>query len=247
MPFNQKRGYRRGGINRLVALLLCLIAVMVIVIAIPFAIRQKESADEFGCMLALKKASDTMSIEYLFQDWSMTRQEAAALVDRSRYDRDQLCPGGGDYFILWQPNAEPKYRVACGLHDDDTKERTRLSSGAALERLTNALDGLRDRGEDVPAKLEIVVNGKKLSCERVEGDPGLAFGTKTDIDRKGIVCYYALAGDDASRTELEQRERVDLTGLREGEVWYFGYADPNHASIWKYGKGWRGDAWPVSR
>ena len=229
---------RRGGVNRLIAIMLALVGVMLIIIAVPAWRRFRENAAKIGCSLALDKAQDTMAVEYLFNNWSMSVQEAAAIVDRSRYERDKLCPGGGDYFIL-RESGGIGYKVVCGLHDDDARERTRLCSGAAMSRLLKELENL----DAEPENITVPLNGKELVCERVDADPGLMFGTKFDIERKGIVCYYALTGDAESRKAVEQAERIDLSALPDGALWYFGYADESHASVWTYSKGWSGDAW----
>lgn len=239
----RKCASRSGRINRLIAILLALTAVLLIVIVAPSVRRSAENAAEIGCFIALDKAQSMMAEEYMFNGWGLTKQEAAAVVDKSRYSRENLCPGGGDYFIVWKTDAELEYKVVCGLHDADTKERTRLSSGAALMRLSDELKRLQDKGDAVPKNLKIDLNGKKLTCQQVQQDPRLLFGTATDIDRKGVVCYFALVGDEEAREAVEKKEGLDLSDLKEGEVWYFGYADENHASVWKYRKGWSGDAW----
>ena len=234
---------RRGGINRLIAILLGLTAILLLVIVMPSVRRSMAKAAEIGCVVALDKAQGMMTEEYLFRAWSLTKQEAAAVVDKSRYGRDNLCPSGGDYFIVPKKDAATGYEVICGLHDADTRERARLSSGAALSRLSDELKRRQEEGEAAPDKVKIQLNGKTLVCQRVDRNPRLLFGTATDIDRKGIVCYYGLVGNQEEREAVEEREAADLSALKEGDVWYFGYADENHASVWICGKGWSGDAW----
>ena len=232
----------RGGVNRLIAILLFLLVLLLLSIVIPAYLRYQHRAEQIGCTFAVDKADDMMSIETLFEG-SLTVQEAAVVVDKSLYRRDELCPGGGDFFLVHQEeNAEKEYKVVCGLHDPDTKERTRLCSGAALKRLLDAIELAQKDGKD-PQTLKIRLNGKNLSCKRVEEKQDVFFGTKMDIDHKGIVCFYALAGDAAARETVEQAEKIDLSKLADGDVWYFAYADENHASVWVYSKGWTGDAW----
>lgn len=240
---SQKCADRHGRVNRLIGILLALICVLILLIAIPAFLRYKEDMERFGCYVALDKAQDLMAEEYLFNGWNLTVQEAMALVDRSRYERDQLCPGGGDYFIVRRKTSEQPFEVVCGLHDANLKERAQLCSAAALTRLLDALKRAAKKGDASPSKLTVQLNGKNLTCRRVERNPGLQFGTGTDIDRKGIVCYYAVVGDDAQRAEIEDKEGLDLSKLKEGEIWYFGYADANYASVWRYGAGWSGSAW----
>ena len=238
----------RGGVNRLIAILLGLIAAILLLITVPVYLEYQAQAQEFACLMARNKAQSMIAIEDMFSDWSLKADEAAAVADRTRYQRDSLCPAGGDYFIVWdeQPDehyANTHYKVVCGLHDENLKERTRLCSGAAMSRLAKELERQQGRGNASPKTLKIQLNGKTLTCRRVEENPGLKFGTSSDIERKGIVCYYGLIGDAESRAALEKSENIDFSELREGELWYFGYADSNHASVWRYGKGWSGDAW----
>ena len=245
----RKRLYENhGGVNRLIAILLGLIAALALSIALPVALSYWHDAREFACAMARNKAQSMVAIESMFNDWDLSVQEAAAVVDSTRYARDRLCPAGGDYFIVWEDEplkqyADTRYKVVCGLHDEDLKERTRLCSGAALSRLAKELERLRKAGDAFPDAAKVRLNGKKLSCERVDANPGLDYGTASDIRRKGTVCYYALAGDAESREAMTKATGTDFSALREGDIWYFGYADPNHASAWTYGKGWSGDAW----
>ena len=241
----------RGGVNRLIAVLLGLTAVLLLAIAVPIYLRYQAGAQDFACLMARNKAQSMVAIEDMFSDWSLSSEEAVAVADRTRIERDKLCPAGGDYFIVWseQPSAQyanTHYKVVCGLHDEDLQERARLCGGAALSRLTKELERQRERGNASPKTLKVQLNGKTLTCRRVEENPGLKFGTSSDIERKGTVCYYGLIGDEESRAALEEAENADFSALREGEIWYFGYADEHYASVWRYGKGWSGDAWPRS-
>ena len=234
----------RGGVNRLIAILLGLTALLTLSLAIPALLRYQERAQEIACNIARNKAQSMVAIESMFRDWDFSVQEAAAVVDKTRYQRDRLCPAGGDYFIVWQDEpdsryADTHYKVVCGLHDEDLKERTRLCSGAAFSRLLKELESRRE----IPDSVKITLNGKPLDCRRVDKNPGLKYGTDSDIDRKGTVCYFGLMGDDESRAALEESEKADFSAVKEGELWYFGYADKNYASVWGYGKGWSGDAW----
>ena len=241
----------RGGVNRLIAVLLGLTALLLISIAVPAYLSYQKEAQDFACQMARNKAQSMVAIEDMFSDWSLSSEEAVAVADRTRIERDKLCPAGGDYFIVWseQPSAQyanTHYKVVCGLHDEDLQERARLCGGAALSRLTKELERQRERGNASPKTLKVQLNGKTLTCRRVEENPGLKFGTSSDIERKGTVCYYGLIGDEESRAALEEAENADFSALREGEIWYFGYADEHYASVWRYGKGWSGDAWPRS-
>ncbi len=243
MPWNN-----RGGVNRLIAILLGLIAAILLLITVPIYLEYQAHAQEFACDMARNKAQSMIAIEDMFSDWNLKAEDAAAVADRTRYQRDSLCPAGGDYFILWEEQsdshyADTHYKIVCGLHDINLRERTRLCAGAALSRLAKELERQRSRGNASPKTLKIQLNGKSLTCRRVNENPGLRYGTDSDIERKGTVCYYGLIGDAESRAALQKSENIDLSALQEGELWYFGYADAHYASVWRYGQGWSGDAW----
>ena len=55
----------RGGVNRVVAILLFLIAVMLVIIAIPSWDHYRERSEIIACEQAMKSAKDGLIIEYL--------------------------------------------------------------------------------------------------------------------------------------------------------------------------------------
>ena len=55
----------RGGVNRLVAILLALIAVMLVIIAIPWWKNFSYRSEVIACEQAMKSAEDGLIIEYL--------------------------------------------------------------------------------------------------------------------------------------------------------------------------------------
>jgi hypothetical protein len=213
----------RRGINRLVALILALVLVLAVVIAIPVYMRFKKQADVIGCTVALKKAQDMLDVEFLW-NYSLSHDEAIAVVERSKWAQDSLCPAGGDYYLVERENSDQIYRVSCGLHEKDTFLRTRLNAYHVYELLEDALLDCRRRGILPPEEgFAFTVNSSSLPVQRLEEPLDLRWGTSASIDYEGIVCCFTLS--------------------EEGDITWFVYADDNHAAVYRAGDGWTGDAY----
>ena len=216
--------HNQRGINRLVLILLVLVLVMAVVVAIPIYRSYKEQADELACTVALRKAQEMLDVEYLGNYVALTYEEAVAIVERSKWEQEALCPAGGDYYIIETPNRNQVYTVTCGLHEHDTKLRTRLNASRVFELLADSLEGTRALKQDPPEEgFTYTLNSRKLTVIPLEADNGLRWGTSASIDHKGIVSFFSLS--------------------EEGELDWFVYADENHAAVWRASEGWSGDAY----
>lgn len=210
-----------GRINRTVALLLVLIAVMLVIIAIPAWKVFRYRSEKTGCVQAMKSAKDGLIIEYLGRFDAGTVEEAMVALDEIMPGRANLCPAGGTVYLI--RGDHDIFEPVCGLHDDDLKLRVRLNASRALDLLEEGLpEARRDLGEE-PESVAIALNGKSLECVRVEEEPPIRRGTGTTNGYEGVVAFYRL--DD------------------EGEISYFIYADEHHCAIWRKGQQWRGDAY----
>ena len=221
----------RGGINRLVAVLLVLIAVMLVIIAIPSWKTFKYRSEKTACIQALKSARDGLIIEYLNNWEEGTVQDAMATLDKVMPARANICPAGGTVYLVRDDKGI--YEPICGLHDDDTKLRVRLNASRAKDLLGEALRKARRRSEEEPESVEIKLNGKKLVCVRVQEEPLLRRGTATTSGYEGVVAFYGIVGDG---------DFAKLSG-KAGEICYFIYADENHCAIWHKKDGWIGDSY----
>ena len=223
----------RGGINSATGILLALIAVMLVIIAIPAWRAFSYRSAKTGCVQAMKSAGDGLIIEYLFRNnESGSEQNAKDALDSIMVARPDICPSGGNVYLIRDNN--DIYVPVCGLHDDDTKLRVRLNASYARDALKEARRiALRDTGVE-PESVEITVNSKPLTCVRVLQEEDIHRGTSTTNGYKGIVCFYGLAGE-GSFTQFKDVE--------EGDICYFVYADENHCAIWRSDDGWTGDAY----
>ena len=218
----RKKLVSRRGINRLVAVLVVLAVILLIVAAIPTYRAYKARADIYSCTVARKKAQDMVDVEFLW-NYSLTYDEAVAVVERAKMEMDALCPAGGDYFLVEREDSDQKYLVTCGLHESDTRLRTRLNAYHVYELLNEEIFNARRRGVELELPVVLTVNGKELVLEELEAPNDLRYGTDANIDYKGIVCFF-------TRDEA-------------GEVNWFVYADENHAGRWNPADGWTGDAY----
>ena len=221
----------RGGVNRLVVILLVLIAVMLVVIAIPKWEEFRYRSEKTACVQALKSASDGLIIDYLNNYEEGTVEDAMDTLDAVMPARPNICPSGGTVYLIRDANGI--FQPICGLHADDKRQRTRLNASRAMELLNEALKDARERGVEAPDQLEIGLNGKTLAVQRVQEVLNLRRGTATTNGFDGVVAFYGLAGEG----EFEGMEAED------GTVCYFVYADEDHCATWRIDDGWRGDAY----
>ncbi|MBR4702607.1 MAG: hypothetical protein IKO91_02075 [Oscillospiraceae bacterium] len=219
----KKKLASRQGINRAVALVLALVLVLAVLISIPIYLSYKKRADQFSCTVALKKAQDMLDVEFLW-NYELSHDEALKVVERAKWEMEALCPAGGDYYLVDRPESDQVYRVTCGIHEKNTYLRTRLNAAHVLELLEDALANCVRRGIEVPEEgFTFLVNSRELPVPLLEEPVDLRWGTSASIDYEGIVSFFTLAED--------------------GSVAWFVYADENHASVYRAGNDWGGDAW----
>lgn len=222
---------RRGGVNRVVALLLVLIAVMLVVIALPGWKDYKIRAEKLACEQALKSARDGLIIDYLNNNESGTVQDAMATLDEVLPARANICPAGGTIYLV--RNGKGVFDPICGLHEPDERKRCRLNASRALELAQQALEAAREKSDVIPEELEITLNGKPLTCERVHEALNLRRGTASTHGYEGIVAFYGIAGEDGFETQF----------AKPGDICYFIYADEFRCAAWKAKDDWTGDAY----
>lgn len=219
---DKKKADKEKVVRRLLWLLGAIVLVLVALLILPIIQRREVKAEAYACSLAVRRAQDAVLLEFL-SDPDMTSQDAAMAVDASKLARDELCPSGGDYYLVPQGGS---WRVTCGIHEEDTSLRTRINASRVLEEVQDQLDSRRRLDLSVEGNLLLNINGKALDVIHLAGDNGLRRGTDYSIDFEGVVCFFALNS--------------------AGDIKWFVYADQNHAAVWKIDDGWSGDAYPKS-
>ncbi|MBR0367024.1 MAG: hypothetical protein IJH86_01355 [Clostridia bacterium] len=220
----------RGGINRLTAVLLVLIAIMLVLIAIPSYRVFQYRAQKTSCEQAMKSARDGLIIEYLSRWDEGTVEDAIKTLDEVLPERPNICPAGGTVYLI--KNSLGIFEPVCGLHDTDRRLRCRLNASRAMELLGTALNKARKSGEADKEAMEITLNSKPLECVRVAEKLELRRGTATTNGYKGVVAFYGIEG-----------EGFKTGKVKKGEICYFVYADEDNASVWLAGDGWTGSAY----
>lgn len=226
-----EKRHMHGGVNRLTAILLALIAVMLVIIAVPGYRAYRYRAQKVGCEQAMKSAKDGLIIEYMSHWEAGSVEDAMKTLDEVMPERANICPAGGTVYLVRGSNGI--FVPICGLHDSDLERRTRLNASRAQELLAEALLAARKDGGEEPESVEIQLNGKALECVRVQEEQNLHRGTRTTNGYTGIVAFYGLAGEGEFTTDK----------VKTGEVAYFVYADEDHCASWRAGDGWSGDAY----
>ena len=221
----------RGGINRVVAILLALIAVMLVIIAIPGWQRYQERAEVLACEQAMKSARDGLIIDYLSNWQEGSVQDAMQTLDDVMPARANICPAGGTVYLL--RNDKGIFEPYCGLHTSDKRLRARLNASRAKELLEEGLREARKSGEE-PETVEIQLNGKPLAIERVSESVPIYRGTATTNGYDGVVAFFGIAGEGSFEAGSK---------AHKGEIAYFLYADELYCAVWRADDGWTGDAY----
>ena len=208
-------------IRRLLWLLAAVVLLLAVMLILPLLQKRESKAEGYACTLAIRKAQDTILVEFL-SDPTMSVLTTAVVVDRSKLASELLCPSGGDYYLVPEGDG---WRVTCGLHEENTILRTRINASRVKDLLQEQLDA-RSRVEmNLDADVEMIINGQPLDVIHVAGDNGLRRGTDYSIDFDGVVSFFSLNPS--------------------GEINWFVYADENHAAVWRIKDGWSGDAYPT--
>jgi len=149
---------------------------------------------------------------------------------------DDLCPAGGDVYIVPKADSPMDWEIICGLHCSDSKLRTRLNAYNVREQLKEELLKRRNDENPYPETLDFTLHHKTYTAQLVDEPSGLKRGTKTTIgmEKAGIVCYYSLVGHSDFGAD---------SGLKDGVLWYFSFADEDHCANWDYHDEWTGDSY----
>ncbi len=221
----------QSGIAWLVIVLAVACAIMIILIVGESALKKIYSRIEsFGCVIALDKAQTSLDLEDIqMGGHGLYYETALALMEKSQWAMATLCPGGGDCYLVPDPDADlldrefdpgkTRYLVVCALHDEDEKRRVRLSAQHVLDQIETEIKHKRLIGVADPATATVMLNGKELNA--YQRDVEMTAGTYLTPGFEGTVAFYSLDQDGVSR---------------------FSFADENYCANWRPLWGWEGDA-----
>jgi hypothetical protein len=208
--------------NRLVGLLLVLVAVMLLVVSKPFFQWMWDQSELHACEAGLDTAWRKMAEDYIIND-TITTQEVKKAVGYAMNGWDDMCPGGGKVYLIttrtYNSNADGKgalpYRLVCGKHDRDSKRRTRLNADDILRQLDSALFELRRKGEKYPESITVTYNSKPLTAVLVDEETNLKRGTSTTsgLEDEEAVAYYSIVGHSDFGKDSGAKKRRNLVFL----------------------------------
>lgn len=235
IPTVRARLEDRQGKSRVVTILLILIVIMAAIMAYPVYTHYRDEAARVECEAAMSTAQREMTVDFLSSLSAVNYSSSDALGSVVMYGRDNICPSGGTVYIIEQnkENSTP-YVLVCGLHDKDDKQRTRLNSNYVFSQVQEAVKLAQSRGDAYPASVTVQIHGKDLTAQLVDESTGLHRGTEYTKDYEGTVAFYSIVGHSAYGAD---------SGLEDGEIWYFSYADENHCANWTNKKSWTGDSY----
>jgi len=198
------------------------LAVLAAVLAVGLSAfrRHREAAETDGCRFAVSEAQKKIIGAEAAAQGPVSEETAKQAATMGTKPWSQLCPGGGDCYLV--PDKDGFFTVVCALHGEDDKQRTRLNAEGALEQVQKKLDTDRLQGREVPKTIRLTLNGEPLDAARTNSDIGLSHGTKFAPNYDGVIAFYLVNGETLQ---------------------YFFYADEEHCAIWHLGVGWTGDSW----
>ena len=225
----------RAGIARLHVILIVLVVIMLVVVSIPVYQYYKENADRIACVQSLDSASRQIAVDYLSGNTDPSPEEVRAVAEHAMLGWDDICPAGGSVYVVeTDEDNELPYELVCGLHGTDKKQCTRLNASNVYEQVLKAVRNERLRGNDFPESVTVELHHKPITAYLVDDYTGLKRGTGSTTGYEGTVVYYSIVGHSDFGKD---------SGLKEGRVWYFSYADEDHCANWSYRNGWTGDSY----
>ena len=230
-----RRQLNNHGLSWIIAIMLVLIVVLTITAMIPTYKKYQEQGKKVACATALDTARRQLASNFMlsgFENGSV--DDAKDFVAYVMNGWDDLCPDGGNVYIVPKENSPLNWEVVCGLHCSDSKLRTRLNAYNVREQLKEALLVSRNEGNPYPETLPFTLHSKKYEARLVDAPTGLKRGTRLTEGVKGVVAFYSVAGHSDFGAD---------SGMKQGELWYFSFADEDHCANWTYHDEWTGDSY----
>lgn len=223
------------GIAWIFAILLVLIIVLSIVVMIPTYQKYQEKGMIVACATALDTARRQLAGHFMFEGFENdAADKAKEFVTYVMNGWDDLCPDGGSVYIVPKENSPLDWEIICGLHCSDSRLRTRLNSFNVREQIEEALLAEQNKGNLYPEALPFTLHSKSYEAYLVDEATGFKRGTDLTEDVEGIVAFYSIVGHS---------EFGDDSGLEDGKLWYFSFADEDHCANWTYHDQWTGDSY----
>ena len=227
--------HNRRGMSRLVMILLILIIVLAITSMIPTYLKYQRMGKVVACATALDSARRQLAADFMLDGFVNGKAEDAKdVVAYAMNGWDDLCPDGGTVYIVRNEDSELEWDVVCGLHDKDSKRCTRLNADYVLDQLREALRQEQLLGNPYPESLTYTLHHVEHTAYLVDEATNLKRGTRLTEGYDGIVAFYSIVGHSDFGAD---------SWSKEGEIWYFSYADEEHCATWSSRDMWTGDSY----
>ena len=233
-PLRSKLHSERG-LSWIIAILLVLVIVLSITSLIPSYKKYRTQAKTLACATALDTARRQLAANFMLSGFENgSAEDAKEFVAYVMNGWDDLCPDGGSVYIVPKENSPMDWEVVCGLHCADSKLRTRLNAYNVREQLREALLLQKNVDNPYPESLSFTLHSRKHTAYLVDEETGLKRGTRLTEGYDGIVAFYSVVGHSDFGAD---------SGMKEGELWYFSFADEDHCANWSYHDEWTGDSY----
>ena len=227
--------HNRRGVSWLIVILLVLVIVLAVTSMIPSYLRYRRQAKAFACATALDTAKRQLAADFMLNGFENgSAEDAKALVTRVMNGWEDLCPDGGNVYIVPKGDSPMDWDVYCGLHGSDRKRCTRLNADNVFKQLQEGLLQAQRNGVEYPESLPFTLHHRSYTAYLVDEPTALRWGTKLTEGYDGIVAYYSIVGHSDFGKD---------SGMAKGKLWYFSYADEEHCANWNYHDSWTGDSY----
>ena len=219
------------GLARIHVILIVIIAVLVVIAAIPGIRKYKYHGEWLLCADSLRVVNGVLTVERITEgEEYISLDTAAGVLSVTLPGRDDYCPAGGTVYFVEQDHNQ--WKAVCGEHDSDHALRTRLNAAYVLTQLKDGLRKALYEG-DIPDRLTVTFNSRLYECRRVTEETGITRGTSSTRGYSGTVIFYGVSGTG----EFEDNS------AGKAQICYLCFADEDYNANWSVDEGWTGSAY----
>lgn len=233
----QKKLRSRRGISVLTVIMLVLVLIMAVVISIPTVQYYKRRADAIGCATGLDTARRQLAAHVMATDSINSVEDAKKFVGYVMDGWDDLCPGGGNIYIVERKNDDFPMDLVCGMHGSDAKQRTRLNASWVKDQIEEALRKAKEKGDQRLTSITLTLNGEEVEALLTDDVTGWRRGSSSTTGLNGTMIRYGVAGYGIFGKEYHRSY---------GSLCYLSFVDDLYCANWSSIDGWTGSSYGIS-